>query len=81
MNEVILMADPKVVAIPVRECGERLVDARSAGSLLVDARKQDPEGASAQLRGGVLSRLLEAQTLLPQGVRLLFVEGYRPPSL
>ena len=81
MNEIILMSDPKVAAIPVRECDERLVDVRSAGSLLVDARRLDPGGASAQLREGVLSRLLEAQTLLPQGLRLLFVEGYRPPSL
>jgi D-alanyl-D-alanine dipeptidase len=29
----------------------------------------------------VLNRLVEAGALLPDGVRLLFVEGYRPPSL
>ncbi|GGV42048.1 hypothetical protein GCM10010277_31190 [Streptomyces longisporoflavus] len=32
-------------------------------------------------REGVLARLLHAQTLLPGGLRLLFVEGYRPPRL
>ncbi|MGY0060550.1 M15 family metallopeptidase [Streptomyces sp. LZ34] len=81
MSEIILMSDPKVSAIPIQECGEPLVDVRRGGSLLVDIRKQDPAGAFAHLRQGVLDRLLAAQALLPDGLRLLFVEGYRPPSL
>ncbi|MET7621521.1 M15 family metallopeptidase [Streptomyces sp. NPDC005408] len=81
MSEIILMSDPKIEALSVEECGERLVDVRSDGSLLVDARKEDPAGAFAQLREGVFDRLLKAQTLLPPGLRLLFVEGYRPLSL
>ncbi|MFG2951317.1 M15 family metallopeptidase [Streptomyces adustus] len=81
MNEIVLMSDPRVTAIPVVECGERLVDVRDGGSLLVDARKQDPADAFACLRVGVLNRLLMAQAMLPHGLRLLFVEGYRPPSL
>ncbi|WP_431045714.1 M15 family metallopeptidase [Streptomyces sp. P1-3] len=81
MGEIVLMSDPNVAAIPVAECGERLVDVRRGGSLLVDARKQDPADAFAYLREGVLKRLLEAQAMLPRGLRLLFVEGYRPPSL
>ncbi|MFJ9824734.1 M15 family metallopeptidase [Streptomyces sp. NPDC101160] len=81
MSEIVLMSDPKVAAIPVAECGERLVDVRRDGSLLIDSRKQDPADAFAYLREGVLERLKKAQELLPQGLRLLFVEGYRPPSL
>ncbi|MFK4600044.1 M15 family metallopeptidase [Streptomyces pristinaespiralis] len=81
MSEIVLMSDPKVAAIPVAECGERLVDVRRDGSLLIDSRKQDPEDAYAYLREGVVERLLKAQELLPRGLRLLFVEGYRPPSL
>ncbi|MFJ7272424.1 M15 family metallopeptidase [Streptomyces sp. NPDC099050] len=81
MSEIILMSDPRVAAIPVEECGERLVDVRLGGLLLVDARKQDPVDAFAHLREGVLARLLDAQKTLPRGLRLLFVEGYRPPSL
>ncbi|RLV80292.1 dipeptidase [Streptomyces rapamycinicus NRRL 5491] len=75
------MSDPKVAAMPVVECGERLVDVRRSGSLLVDTRQEDPLGAFAYLREGVSDRLLKAQAMLPQGFRLLFVEGYRPPSL
>ncbi|MEW2260807.1 dipeptidase [Streptomyces sp. NPDC047869] len=81
MTEIVLMSDP-VAAVPVQECGERLVDLRRDGHLLVDERKwQDFAGAFAYLREGVLDRLVEGQMLLPRGMRLLFVEGYRPPSL
>lgn len=75
------MSDPRVGAIPVAECDEELVDVRGCGLLLVDPRKQDPADAFAHLRSGVLERLLHAQSRLPRGLRLLFVEGYRPPSL
>ncbi|MFG2867375.1 M15 family metallopeptidase [Streptomyces sp. NPDC048338] len=81
MREIVLMSDPTVAAVPVTESGERLVDVRLGGRLLVDTRKQDPADAFAHLREGVLQRLLTAQTMLPAGLRLLFVEGYRPPSL
>ncbi|MEU3425121.1 M15 family metallopeptidase [Streptomyces gardneri] len=81
MTEIILMSDPRVAAIRVAECGEDLVDVRQGGALPVDTRKQDPEGAFAHLREGVVERLLKAQSVLPDGLRLLFVEGYRPPSL
>ncbi|MFI5807255.1 M15 family metallopeptidase [Streptomyces sp. NPDC051561] len=81
MSEIVLMSDPKVAAVPVAECGERLVDVRSCGSLLVDLREQDPADVFAQVREGLLERLLKAQAMLPQGLRLLFVEGYRPPAL
>lgn len=80
MSEIILMSDARVAAVPVQECGEPLVDVRHA--LLVDDRKdEDSAGAEVHLRRGVLDRLLEAQALLPVGLRLLFVEGYRPPAL
>ncbi|MEV6108906.1 M15 family metallopeptidase [Streptomyces sp. NPDC051940] len=82
MNEIILMSDPEVAAVPVRECGEPLVDVRADGRLLVDGRKDDDSGgACGRLRLGVLERLVQAQALLPDGLRLLYVEGYRPPSL
>ncbi|MFD9245260.1 M15 family metallopeptidase [Streptomyces sp. NPDC059556] len=82
MTEIVLMSDPKVAAVPVRECGEQLVDVRGGGALLVDERKRlGTAGAFAHLREGVLGRLLTAQAQLPRGMRLLFVEGYRPPAL
>ncbi|MEW1830823.1 M15 family metallopeptidase [Streptomyces sp. NPDC088196] len=81
MTEIILMSDARVAAIPVEECGEPLVDVSDV--LLVDDRKNkdSDSGAELLLRRGVLDRLRQAQTLLPDGLRLLFVEGYRPPAL
>ncbi|GAA2979206.1 M15 family metallopeptidase [Streptomyces lactacystinicus] len=81
MSEIILMSDPKVAAIPVAPREEQLLDVRSGSGLLVDERQQDGTGAFARLRAGVLDRLLDAQAALPDDLRLLFVEGYRPPAL
>ncbi|MDA5147389.1 M15 family metallopeptidase [Streptomyces sp. AD681] len=80
MSEIILMSDPRVAAIPVHECSERLLDVRR-GPLLVDMRKQDDSDAFFYLREGVLERLLQAQAHLPAGLGFLVVEGYRPPAL
>lgn len=81
-DRITLMADPAVAAIPVEECGEPLVDVRTAApALLVAEDRNDPLGAFALLRESVLQRLLAAQESLPDGLRLQFVEGYRPPGL
>lgn len=81
MNEIVLMADPRVAAVPVRECGERLVDARAEGRLLIDLRREDPAGVFCLLREEIHARLVGAQESLPNGLRLLLVEGYRPPDV
>lgn len=78
---MLLLSDPQVAAIPVRDCGEALVDLRESGRFLVDTRKKDPVGSWAQIRVGVRDRLLTAQDDLPDGVRLLVVEGHRPADL
>ncbi|MBK6044636.1 M15 family metallopeptidase [Streptomyces sp. MBT55] len=79
---MIVMSDPRVAAIPVRECGEPLVDVRTGPlPLLVDDRRSDPAGAFAHLRERVRDQLVAAQERLPDGLRLLVVEGYRPPEL
>ncbi|MEU8954875.1 M15 family metallopeptidase [Streptomyces sp. NPDC048518] len=80
MSSPVLMSDPQVAAVPVRECGEPLVDVRDS-SLRVDPRKHDRQGAFAHIRAGVLARLEDARARLPAGVDLLFIEGYRPLAL
>lgn len=79
---MIVMSDPRIAAIPVHECGEPLVDVRTGPvPLLVDDRRSDPAGAFAHLRERVRGRLVDAQDRLPDGLRLLVVEGYRPLAL
>lgn len=74
------MSDPAVYAIPIRECGEPLVDVRERADLLVDRRVADADGLFALVRAGVYERLARAAALLPDGMRLVFVEGYRDPE-
>ncbi|MFF8990452.1 M15 family metallopeptidase [Streptomyces sp. NPDC014983] len=81
MTDLITLSDPRVAAVVVDDCGEPLVDVRDTPELRLDDRQADGEGAYTRLRSGVLRRLLEAQRTLPQGLRFLLVEGYRPPGL
>jgi D-alanyl-D-alanine dipeptidase len=80
-EEPVLLSDPKVAAIGWADLGEPLVDLRSVVGARLDRRLADPRGAFAHVRAGVARRLLTAQALLPAGLQLLIVEGYRPPVL
>ncbi|MEV0647688.1 M15 family metallopeptidase [Phytomonospora sp. NPDC050363] len=78
---MILLSDPRIAAIPGHDNGEALIDLRRVGELRLDPRLADEDGMFARLREGVLDRLLSAQRSLPDGLRLLIVEAYRPPHL
>jgi D-alanyl-D-alanine dipeptidase len=80
MAGVVLMGDPRVTAIPVIDNGEDLVDARHYG-LRVSSFRADAAGDYTHVRAGLAARLARAQEALPRGVRLLLIEGYRPPAL
>ncbi|MEW2473952.1 M15 family metallopeptidase [Micromonospora gifhornensis] len=75
---MILLCDPRVAAVPGVDDGDPLVDLRDVPELRLDGRAADPAGAYARLRQGVVERLLAAQRTLPDGLRLLVIEGYRP---
>ncbi|MFE2069712.1 M15 family metallopeptidase [Streptomyces sp. NPDC059467] len=81
MTDIITLSDSRVAAVAEQECGEPLVDLRGTPGLRVDTRQADSDGSYAHLRSGALHRLLAAQSLLPDGLRFLVVEGYRPPDL
>lgn len=80
-TEVTLIADPAVLAVPVVENGEPLVDVASVAELSVDLRLADRHGHHRLLRSGVVDRLSRAAALLPGGLRICVVEGYRPYEL
>ncbi|MFG1868842.1 M15 family metallopeptidase [Micromonospora arborensis] len=75
---MILLSDPRVAAVPSADDGDPLLDLRELPELWLDGRAADPAGSYARLRAGVVDRLLAAQRALPNGMRLLVVEGYRP---
>ncbi len=78
---MVLLADPRIAAVPVHDCGEPLVDLREWDGLLVDGRQADPDGAYARLRVGAAGRLVRASGLLPPSWQLVLVEGFRPAHL
>lgn len=67
------LSDPRLAQIPIRDSSEPLVDVRASAPLWVAGR--------TYLRYGLVDRLVTAQSLLPRDVRLLIVDGYRPPAL
>lgn len=81
MPPFVPLSAPGVATLPVRECGEPLVDLRDTGAIQLDSRLADERGAYAHVRLSVADRLMAAQCQLPRGLRLLIVEGYRPPAL
>jgi zinc D-Ala-D-Ala dipeptidase len=82
-TEIILMSDPRVAAVPLVENGEPLVDMREfeGGAVRVDTRESGRQQSFMYVREGVAARLVQAQRALPPGLRLLLLEGYRPPAL
>ncbi|MDT9685142.1 M15 family metallopeptidase [Streptomyces sp. TRM76323] len=81
MTDIILLSDRRVAGTRVADTGEPLVDLRATDGLLVDPRQADDDGSYAHVRADVARRLLLAQRSLPAGIRLLVVEGFRPPAL
>ena len=82
-DQIVSIADSRVAAVPIADCGEELTDVRDAG-LLVDETRGSIQRISDNpflIRSGVLARLLEAESRLPRGHRLQVKEGWRPISV
>jgi D-alanyl-D-alanine dipeptidase len=75
------LSDPAVVAVPLDDRRESLIDVGTVSALRVDNRMSPQHDGFVLLRTTVVDRLVVAQSLLPRGLRLLIVEGYRTPAL
>jgi D-alanyl-D-alanine dipeptidase len=78
---IVLISDPAIAAVEVRDNCERLIALPERGRLITDARLADPDGHFRLVRAGVAERLVRAAEGLPTGVMLALVEGYRPTRL
>lgn len=82
MNRVILIGDQKVKAIPVHESNEPIVDLLTAfPQLQFDLDRHHVQKKSKSIshaRKIIGEKLVQAQGLLPQGIKLLVKECYRP---
>lgn len=81
-EKIVLIGDEKIKNVPVRDNGEPFVDLLTEFStLMVDQTRKHVQKTSDSIshaRQEVAHRLLKAQSLLPQGLRLLIKECHRP---
>ncbi|MFC7329770.1 M15 family metallopeptidase [Marinactinospora rubrisoli] len=71
-----LLADPVVSDLPVRECGEPLVDLRDFGILCMNPG----DVGGMRVRSSLGERLGKAQGALPDGIRFGVAQGHRSPE-
>lgn len=72
---------PEVLATPIEECGEAVIDVKKFGELELERtiRNRDPGDPSTYflLRDSVIKKLVEASKKLPPGIKLFIKEGLR----
>lgn len=81
VTQPVLMGDPRIAAIPVEPVRDALVDFQETGDFQVSDLKAGQGVPFTLLRSSLLDRLLHSQSRLPNGYRLLLVEGHRPFAL
>ena len=81
-KELVLIADARVIDIPIVENHEPFVDLRQQSFINIGPSPEVPNNQDYTfLRQSVYERLLKAQALLPTGVRFCLYEGYRSLEL
>jgi len=80
-KEIILISNPRVLQIPIKDNNDPLVDIREYPQFKVDTRKSKSSDSYFKLRSSIVSMLLKANQFLPDGIKFLIIEGYRPLSL
>lgn len=81
-HPIVLIADPQVLAIPVQDNQELLVDIRNQHILMYGTSPEVPNNMDyTKLRATVLEKILQAQTQLPVHLRFCLYEGYRSLEL
>jgi D-alanyl-D-alanine dipeptidase len=81
-KEITFIADPCVLAIPIQENNEPLVDIKDQTSLAYGPSPEIPNNTDyTKMRKSVYERLIHAQNLLPQGLKICLYEGYRSLEL
>lgn len=81
-ESIVLIADPRVLEIPLVESQEDLTDLRNQSTILVGPSPEiENNTCYTFVRKSVFERLLIAQKILPSHLRLCLYEGLRSLSL
>lgn len=79
-REIILISDPKVLAVPIKENGESLVDLSKNANLFVDLSHENVQKTSPAIsfvRKAIADMLMVAQSNLLSGYKFMIKEGHR----
>lgn len=81
-QQLTLIADPKVLAIHIIDNGDIFIDLKDQNLLVYGPSPEIPNNTDyTKMRKTVYEKLLQAQDLLPSGIRFCLYEGYRSLSL
>lgn len=81
-DHVIFLADPIITAIPIVDNQESMIDLKNQHALLYGPSPEIPNNRDyTKMRKTVYDKLIQAQALLPKGLRFCLYEGYRSLDL
>ena len=85
-KEIILITDPRILAIPIEDCNEPLIDLKNQSIIAVNLPdKTKPNyyinNNYTKIRKTVYEMLIKAQLLLPENLKFCLDEGYRSLSI
>jgi D-alanyl-D-alanine dipeptidase len=81
-EKIVFIADPCILAIPIQETQEEMVDIVSQQEILYGPSPEiDNNTDYTKMRLSVFEKLKEAQDLLPEGLRFCLYEAYRSLNL
>lgn len=82
MHKVLMIADPEILAIPIKENNEPLVDLNDQNIIKFGPSPEIPNNTDyTKMRKSVYDKLVEAQNMLPNGLKFCLYEGLRSKAL
>lgn len=81
-NNIILIADPRILAVNIVENKEAMVELKNQSTIAYGPSPEIPNNTDyTQMRKTVYDKLVQAQDLLPKGLRFCLYEAYRSLQL
>jgi D-alanyl-D-alanine dipeptidase len=79
MSKIIYIADPEILAVPIEECNEPLVDIKNSDQLQYGTPPECELTTNdyTKMRKTVFEKIIAAQKDLPNGYYFRIYEGYR----
>lgn len=80
--EIVLIADPRILAIPIQENQEPCIDLKDQRIIAFGPSPEIPNNTNyTKIRRSVYAKLLQAQKMLPKDLNFCIYEGYRSLDL